>query len=251
VRYSKVIYTRSISLIFFRYTDFVGEMTAGLFGHSQPLIRKTIIDTIDNVGLNLGANNAQEAEYAGLLCSRFGIDRIRFCNSGTEANLHALAAARCFTEKRKIVVFAGGYHGAVLSFGGGHAAPNNVDLDDWIIARYNDVESAQKAIREDGVAAVLLEGMQGAGGAIPATAEFLNAVQQAAEESSVLFILDEVMTSRLSPSGIAGILDLKPDLKTFGKYLGAGMAFGAFGGRYDVMSVVSDFIHSSDECLSS
>jgi glutamate-1-semialdehyde 2,1-aminomutase len=225
-------------------------MTAGLFGHSQPLIRKTIIDTIDTVGLNLGANNAQEAEYAALLCSRFDIDRIRFCNSGTEANLHALAAARHFTKKRKIVVFSGGYHGAVLSFGGGRAAPNNVDLDDWIIARYNDIESAQMAIRKEGVAAVLLEGMQGAGGAIPATAEFMHAIQQTAKESDVLFILDEVMTSRLSPSGIAGTLKLSPDLKTFGKYLGAGMAFGAFGGRVEVMSVVSASVQSLDDCLS-
>jgi glutamate-1-semialdehyde 2,1-aminomutase len=214
-------------------------MTAGLFGHSQPLIRNTIIETIDTVGLNLGANNTKEAEYAALLCSRFALDRIRFCNSGTEANLHALAAARHFTGRRKIVVFAGGYHGAVLSFGGGRAAPNNVDLDDWIFARYNDIESAQKAIRQEGVAAVILEGMQGAGGAIPGTAEFLHAVQQAAKESSVLFILDEVMTSRLSPGGIAGKLDLEPDLKTFGKYLGAGLAIGAFGGRADVMAVVS------------
>ena len=229
----------NLSCLVFRYTDFVGEMTAGLFGHSHPLIREALLETIDTVGLNLGANNAKEGEYAALLCSRFNLNRIRFCNSGTEANLHALAAARHFTNKRKIVVFAGGYHGAVLTFSGGHAAPNNVDLDDWIIARYNDVESAQEAIRKEGVAAVLLEGMQGAGGAIPAHADFLKAVQHTAKECSVLFILDEVMTSRLSPGGIAGMLDLKVDLKIFGKYLGAGLAFGAFGGRADVMSVVS------------
>jgi glutamate-1-semialdehyde 2,1-aminomutase len=189
--------------------------------------------------LNLGANNAKEAEYAALLCSRFKLDQIRFCNSGTEANLHALAAARHFTKKRKIVVFAGGYHGAVLTFSGGYAAPNNVDPQDWIIARYNDIESAQDAIRREDVAAVLLEGMQGAGGAIPASAEFLYTVQDTAKECSVLVILDEVMTSRLAVDGIAGIFELKVDLKTFGKYLGAGLAFGAFGGRADVMSVVS------------
>jgi glutamate-1-semialdehyde 2,1-aminomutase len=225
-------------------------MTAALFGHSQPLIRKTIVETIDTVGLNLGANNTKEAEYAALLCSRFHLDRIRFCNSGTEANLHALAAARHFTGKRKIVVFAGGYHGAVLSFGSGRPAPNNVDLDDWVFARYNDIQSAQEAIRGEGVAAVILEGMQGAGGAIPGNTDFLHAVQQTAKESNVLFILDEVMTSRLSPSGLAGKLELQPDLKTFGKYLGAGVAFGAFGGRADVMSVVSHVLQLWGQDLS-
>jgi glutamate-1-semialdehyde 2,1-aminomutase len=214
-------------------------MTAGLFGHSQPLVRDTIMETFDRVGLNLGANNTKEAEYAALLCSRFHLDRIRFCNSGTEANLHALAAARHFTGKRKVVVFAGGYHGAVLSFGSGRPAPNNVDLEDWIFARYNDIESAQEAIRGENIAAVIVEGMQGAGGAIPGTTEFLHAIQQTANDSNVLFILDEVMTSRFSPNGIAGLLGLKPDLKTFGKYLGAGLAIGAFGGRAEVMSVVS------------
>jgi glutamate-1-semialdehyde 2,1-aminomutase len=148
-----------------------------------------------------------------------------------------LAAARRFTGKRKVVVFGGGYHGAVLSFVGGKPAVNNVDLDDWIVARYNDVESARRAIRTEGVAAVLLEGMQGSAGAICATSEFMHAVQEVAKECGVLFVLDEVMTSRLAPSGVAGLMDLNPDLKTFGKYLGAGLAFGAFGGRHDIMSV--------------
>lgn len=162
---------------------------------------------------------------------------IRFCNSGTEANLHALAAARRFNSKRKIVVFGGGYHGAVLSFGSGKPAENNVDLEDWIVARYNDVDSARAAIRSEGVAAVLVEGMQGSAGAICATPEFMHAIQDAAKESGILFILDEVMTSRLGPNGLAGMMDLNPDLRTFGKYLGGGLAFGAFGGRRDVMGV--------------
>jgi len=215
----------------------VGELTAGLFGHSNPIIRQTIISTIDTIGLNLGGNTTAEASYAALLCSRFHLDLIRFCNSGTEANLHALAAARRFTGKRKIVVFGGGYHGAVLSFGGGKPAANNVDLDDWIVARYNDIEAAQAAIRTEGVAAVLLEGMQGSAGAICATSEFMHAVQDAAKESGVLFMLDEVMTSRFGPNGIAGLMGLEPDLRTFGKYLGGGLAFGAFGGRSDIMGV--------------
>lgn len=151
--------------------------------------------------------------------------------------MHALAGARKFTGKRKIVVFANGYHGAVFMFGGGRVAENNVDHADWIIASYNDIASAERAIRSEGVAAILVEGMQGSGGVIPGTREFLHAVQKTAKEAGVVFILDEVMTSRFSPGGITEIHGLQPDLKTFGKYLGSGMAFGAFGGRKEIMAM--------------
>lgn len=135
--------------------------------------------------MNLGSTTAQEAKYAALLCSRFNLDLIRFANSGTEANLHALAAARRFTGKRKVVVFRGGYHGAVLSFGTG-VAENNVDGDDWVVVGYNNVEAARRAIGGEGVAAVIVEAMQGSGGCIPATREFLLAVQEAARQVSTL-----------------------------------------------------------------
>jgi glutamate-1-semialdehyde 2,1-aminomutase len=212
-------------------------MTAALYGHSNSVIKDTLVSTAQTVGLNVGATTKLEARYALLLCTRFSLDRIRFCNSGTEANMHALAAARKLTGKRKVVVFANGYHGAVLAFPGGKPAENNVDLDDWIIARYNDIDSATTAIRTEGVCAVILEGMQGSGGAIPGTRDFLHAVQKVAKEAGVLFILDEVMTSRLSPGGLAEIFDLTPDIKTFGKYLGGGLAFGAFGGKQEAMKV--------------
>jgi len=160
----------------------VGELTAGLYGHSQPLIQKCLIDTIKNVGLNLGSTIAQEAVHAKLICSRFRLDKVRFTNSGTEANLHALAGARCFTGKRKVVVFLGGYHGGVLSFWNG-VQENGVDKDEWVIGRYNDVEGAKKLIEQDGIAAVLVEGMQGAGGCIPGTKEFLMQIQDSAKKA--------------------------------------------------------------------
>ena len=133
------------------------------------------------MGLNLGGTTGQEAKYAALLCSRFGLERIRFANSGTEANLHAVAAARHFTGKRKVVVFRGGYHGAVLSFGHGIAA-NNVDPGDYVLAKYNDCLSAQDTIEKtDDVAAVIVEGMQGRGPCIVGTHEFLQQVQESAK----------------------------------------------------------------------
>lgn len=110
-------------------------------------------------------------------------------------------------------------------------------MEDWIVARYNDVEGAREAIKREGVAAVLVEAMQGSAGAICGSSEFMRTIEDTARECGVLFVLDEVMTSRLGPNGIAGMMGLTPDLKTFGKYLGGGLAFGAFGGRGDVMGV--------------
>lgn len=162
----------------------VGELTAAVYGHSHPVILASVMETLTTVGLNLGATIAQEHVFARELCERFHIDRVRFTNCGTEANLHALAGARAFTGKRKVVVFAGGYHGGVLSFGGGVAAANNVDRDDFIVARYNDIDSARAAIAREGVAAVLVEGMQGASGAIPGSRKFLKAVEESAKQVS-------------------------------------------------------------------
>ena len=143
---------------------------------------------LDNVGMNVGGNTAQEQIFARELCSRFSIEHVRFCNSGTEANIHALAAARAFTKKRRVVTFSGGYHGAVIGFKGGKPEANNVDMDDWIVATYNDLESARAAIESEDVAAVLLEGMQGSGGGLPGKPEFLQGIQDiAAKVSFTLF----------------------------------------------------------------
>lgn len=166
------------------YTDLVGELSAGLYGHSHPVILASIQTLISTVGLNLGAQTIHETALAKAICERFGLERVRFTNSGTEANLHALAAARRFTGKRRVVVFGGGYHGSVFGFGGEKVAGNNVDLDDWVVVPYNDVDGAREAVREEGVAAVLVEGMQGAAGGIPGRRDFLKGVQDAAKEVS-------------------------------------------------------------------
>ncbi|KAF2877016.1 pyridoxal phosphate-dependent transferase [Massariosphaeria phaeospora] len=213
-------------------------MTAGLFGHSQPLIQEALISTIHTTGLNLSGTTKLEAQHAALLCSRFHLSRIRFTNSGTEANLHALQAVKRFTGKRKVVVFGGGYHGACFSFPEDQPAENCVDRHEWIVAEYNDVADAKRVIEKSGdVAAVLVEGMQGHGPCIVGTREFLHQVQESARDVGAVFILDEVMTSRLAPGGLQQLLGLTPDLTTLGKYLGGGISFGAFGGREDIMSV--------------
>ncbi|KAI1879884.1 hypothetical protein JX265_001505 [Neoarthrinium moseri] len=221
-----------------KMADFVGELTAGIYGHSNPVIREAIISTFDNVGLSLGSTTTQEYKHAELICSRFGLERLRFTNTGTEANLHALNGVKKFTGRRKVLVFCGGYHGAVLSFGDGKVAENNVDRADWVVGKYNDVESTRTLIQNTpDLAAVLVEGMQGSAGCIRGTRDFLLTIQEESKKAGVIFMLDEVMTSRIHPGGIQRLLDLKPDITTFGKYLGGGFPIGAFGGRADIMAV--------------
>jgi glutamate-1-semialdehyde 2,1-aminomutase len=170
----------------------VGELTAGLYGHSHPLIQESLINTVKNVGLNLGSTIAQEAIHAKLICSRFGLDKVRFTNSGTEANLHALAGARYFTGKRKVVVFRGGYHGGVFSFWDG-VQENGIDKHEWVVGKYNDVEETGKLIEQDDIAAVLVEGMQGAGGCISGSKEFLMQIQESAKKVIPNVFLDTLL----------------------------------------------------------
>jgi len=220
-----------------RYLDLLGEFTAGLFGHSNSVIRAAIDKALDS-GLSFGAHNLMEPELARLICDRFAaIEQIRFTNSGTEANLMALAAAKAFTGRSRILVFKGGYHGGVLTFAAGQSpanVPHHVILGD-----YNDAEGARRLIAENAadLAAVLVEPMQGAGGCIRGEPAFLTALQEAARSVGALFILDEVMTSRSSAGGLQALLGLTPDLTTLGKYLGGGMSIGAFGGRAEVMAL--------------
>jgi glutamate-1-semialdehyde 2,1-aminomutase len=219
------------------YTDFLAEFTAGLYGHSNPVIRAAVQAALEN-GINLTGHNLLESELARLVCDRFpSIARLRFTNSGTEANLMAIAVTKAFTRRGKVLVFQGAYHGGVLTFAKGHS-PVNVPHD-FLIGRYNDIADAQALIQANAgeLAAVLVEPMQGAGGCIPATPEFLAALREATQDAGALLMFDEVMTSRLGPQGRQGQLGITPDLTTLGKYIGGGMSFGAFGGRADVMAL--------------
>ena len=216
------------------YVDLLGEYTAGLYGHSNPVIRAAIDAALDG-GWNLGGHGAMEARLARLICDRFpSIDLVRFTNSGTEANLMALGTAAAVTGRRRVLVFEGGYHGGVLSFAGG-GQPINVPYG-WVLARYNDPAAAALA-REHGadLAAILVEPMQGSGGCIPADPDFLQALRHAADATGAVLIFDEVMTSRMSAGGQQKRLGITPDMTTLGKYIGGGMSFGAFGGKRDLM----------------
>jgi glutamate-1-semialdehyde 2,1-aminomutase len=217
------------------YVDLLGEYTAGLYGHSHPVIRAAIDRALDG-GWNLGGHGRMEAALAELVCARFpSIDLVRFTNSGTEANLLAIAAAVAATGRRGVMVFEGGYHGGVLSFPAG-GMPLNLPHR-WVVGRYNDVAGAAALIDANAgdLACILVEPMQGSGGCIPGTPAFLQELRDGATRTGALLIFDEVMTSRMSAGGQQARLGIVPDMTTLGKYIGGGMSFGAFGGRREIM----------------
>ena len=220
-----------------RYVDFCGEYTAGLFGHSEPRIQAALHAAIDR-GLNLASVGEREGQLARLLCERFpSLERVRFTNSGTEANMLALGAARAFTKRSGIVGFRGGYHGGLLTFvGGGSAINAPIPV---MLADYNDAGQVLDLIRTNSgkIGAIIVEPMMGSGGCIPASAEFLAALREASSQANALLVFDEVMTSRHSSGGLQKLRGVKPDLTTLGKYMGGGMSFGAFGGRGEVMDL--------------
>jgi len=218
----------------YRYLDALGEFTAGLYGHSHPILDTAIVEAARS-GMSNGAPGECEIALAELLCARFpAVESIRFCNSGTEANLYALTLARIATGRPACLAFTGGYHGGVLAFAGG-GSPMNVPFE-WIVGRYND-----PAIGElieslgDRLAAVIIEPLLSNGGCIAADPAFLSSIREATKRTGALLIFDEVVTSRMSSGGLQKRFDITPDMTTFGKYIGAGFSFGAFGGRAGLM----------------
>ena len=218
------------------FTDFLGEYSAGLYGHSNPVILDAMRGALEG-GIVLGGPNQYEGELAQTIRDRFpSIQMLRFCNSGTEANVFALQTARAVTGKNAVLTFQGGYHGGVLYFRSG-GMPLNLPIP-WLTATYNDTEGTAQMIRDHAadLAAVIVEPMMGGGGCLPADRDFLFALRQACSDHNVVLIFDEVMSSRLSTGGYQAMVGVTPDMTTLGKYLGGGMSFGAFGGRMDLMA---------------
>jgi glutamate-1-semialdehyde 2,1-aminomutase len=218
-----------------RYLDALGEFTAGLYGHSNVPIRRAITAALAD-GVSLSSHTQREVALAAEIQRRFAsMELMRFTNSGTEASMLAIALARVHTRRNKVLVFDGAYHGGVLSFGKG-GSPINLPHE-FLLATYNDLASVEALFRAhgDGIAAILVEPVLGAGGCIPGEPDFLHGLGEIAARHGALLILDEVQTSRLSFGGRQALLGLKPDLTVIGKYFGGGLSFGAFGGRAEIM----------------
>ncbi|MEO1060442.1 MAG: aminotransferase class III-fold pyridoxal phosphate-dependent enzyme [Actinomycetota bacterium] len=218
------------------YLDLLGDYSAGLLGHRPEAVRHAVRGALE-LGWSYGATHRDEIRLAELVCERFpAIDRVRFTNSGTEANLMAVNLARHATGRDEVLVFDGAYHGGLLYFGvGGEAllAPFRFHR-----CSYNDLDSVERTLAEHGdrIALALVEPMLGAGGCIAAQPGFLEGLRAACTRHGVLLCFDEVMTSRMSAGGAQQRLGIRPDLTTLGKYLAGGLTFGAFGGRADLLA---------------
>ncbi len=195
------------------YVDLLGDYTAGLLGHSE----RRVLDGVGRAlatNVSVGGIHPAEAELGRLMCSRFGLDRVRFTNSGTEANLMAITTALHFTGRSTILVVLGGYHGGVLYFASG-AAPWNAPYH-FVLGTYNDLPAMRALIDEhaDDLTAVLVEPMLVSAGCLPATPEYLRGLFDAAHDVGAVCIADEGMTSRHGRRGLVDLMGAKADITT-------------------------------------
>lgn len=239
--------------------DFVNNMTAQVLGHSDPDVVRALQEQAAR-GTSWAAPTELEVIWADLLVQRLpSVDAIKFANSGTEATMFAIRAAKAYTGKPKVAKFEGGMHGyhdyvqfSVHPPGNSLSGPRQRPLpipdmggisdaikSELVILPFNDLERTSEIIRQhkDGLACVIVEPVLGVGGRIPATPEFLKALREVTAESDVLLIFDEVMFFRLSVGGAQQYYGVPPDLTALGKVIGGGLPVGAVGGRREVMAV--------------
>ena len=228
------------------YLDLLNNFTSLVHGHAPPDVVGAMARQ-DGNGTAHGTANALQVELAETLCTRVpSVERLRFCNSGTEATLGALRAAKAFTGRSRIMKMAGGYHGSHDQVAVGASAPFDGPVpiglspgavSEVLLGRFNDLAYTADLVRRHhhDLAAVIVEPMLGSG-AILAEREFLHGLRAVTAECGVLLILDEIITFRLAVGGLQQVFDVTPDLTTFGKIIGGGLPVGAFGGRAEVMA---------------
>ena len=238
------------------YLDFLGNYTSMIHGHAHPAIVAAVTAQFQR-GTAFGSPLALQTTLANTLVARVpSLERIRFCNSGTEATLNAIRAAKAFTGRRKVLKMEGGYHGShdavevsvappAHGIGPAHAPYSVPDCpglfasitDEVLVAPFNDIASTEALIAAHAadLAAVIVEPVLGSAGVIPATQAYLESLKRACESTGALLIFDEVVTLRLAYGGAQSLYGVMPDLTAMGKIIGGGFPIGAFGGRAEVM----------------
>jgi glutamate-1-semialdehyde 2,1-aminomutase len=232
------------------YLDFFGGHGANMLGHGHPAFIAAITDAAAR-GVQFAANQPLEVELARTVLRHLPrADRVRFTGSGTEATLLALRLARAFTGRKKIVRFASNYHGwhdhaasGYTAQFAGEAAPGVLSeiAAQTILLRPNDSTSLERAADRHGheIAAFIVEPVGTHFGVVPTPAAFLRKIQQAANATGALFILDEVLSGfRVSMGGAQSVYDLNPDLTTLAKVLCGGMPGGAVAGRAEILDMI-------------
>lgn len=221
--------------------DLLNNFTSLIHGHGHPQIVAAATEAIAD-GSAFGQPTEYEIELAELLAQRLpSAERWRFGNSGTEAVMLAIRAARAYTGRELIVRFEGCYHGMYDLVANDRRGVTRRTVEDSIILPVGDGDGLAAALDRDGdrVAAVIIDAMPSRAGMVPATPEFMRLVRQLTTDRGILLIQDEVITLRVAPGGIQSHYGCDPDLTTVGKIVGGGFPVGAFGGRADIMDVFS------------
>jgi glutamate-1-semialdehyde 2,1-aminomutase len=241
-----------------RLLDFTGNHSVLIHGYAHPVVREAVERQLRK-GTCFPGSSEPQLEFARLLCQRMpSVERIRFTNSGTEAALNAIRAARGFTGRNKIAKVEGGYHGTaddvMVSIhppateagqrsrprASAHAkgVPPEI-VENVVIIPFNDVEAARQVIEAEAsdLAAVVVEPLLGSAGMIPAERAYLEMLQEVTRHFGILLVLDEVVSLRVAYGGAQEYFGLRPDLTIFGKMIGGGFPLGAFGGRADIMAL--------------
>lgn len=237
-----------------RYIDYIDSWGPMILGHNFPEIREAVLKACEK-GLSFGCATEVEVEMAEFICEHLPhVEMVRMVNSGTEAVMSAVRAARGFTGKSKIIKFAGCYHGhsdaLLVSAGSGvmtSGIPDSAGVpagctQDTMTAVYNDLDSVKTLMEQakDQVAAVIVEPVAANMGVVLPDEGFLQGLRDLCDKNNALLIFDEVITGfRLAFGGAAEYFGIKPDMVTYGKIIGAGMPVGAYGGRKEIMEMVS------------
>ncbi len=236
------------------YIDYVGSWGPMILGHAHPRIveavQKAAVD-----GTSFGAATERELEMAELITSIMPtIEMVRMVNSGTEATMSAIRLARAFTGRNKIIKFEGCYHGHADSFlikaGSGamtFGIPDSPGVTqatstDTLTARYNDAKAVKTLIDNypKEIAALIVEPIVGNMGCVPPKPGFLQTLRELCTQNGIVFIVDEVMTGfRVALGGAQQLYNIMPDITTLGKIIGGGLPVGAYGGKKEIMSMVS------------
>jgi len=237
-----------------KYIDYVMSWGPLIHGHAPKGLTQAIARAAKD-GTSFGAPSPLEVTLAERVTKLMpSIERVRFVNSGTEAAMSALRVARAATSRSRIIKFQGCYHGhadaflvqagsGALTFGSPDSPGVTVGASaDTLIASYNDLPSVDRlfAANKDRIAAVIVEPIAGNMGVVPPADGFLQGLRDACTANGALLIFDEVISGfRASAGGAQKTTGVRPDLTCLGKIIGGGLPVGAYGGRADLMSLVS------------
>lgn len=236
------------------YVDFVGSWGPAILGHAHPAVVAAVREACGQ-GLTFGAPTARETELAELVRALMpSMEKLRMVSSGTEAVMSAIRAARGFTRRDDVIKFAGCYHGhsdgMLVKAGSGaltHGEPDSAGVPadvarHTLVAEYNDLASVEAifAAHPDSVAAVIVEPVAANNGVILPAPGFLAGLRELTTRYGALLVFDEVITGfRLALGGAQAYYGVTPDLSTLGKIVGGGLPAAVYGGRADVMAMVS------------